>query len=478
MDLFNTTETNHSEEETLFHASAKAVTSSTVSKVFKIMPLTFVMLASVAGNSIVIHAVYADIRMRTATNVLIVSQSVVDLGTSVLVIPFALVSVGCDGWIFGVEFCAANGFFNLYFTQITVLQLVIIAFDRYLVIVKPSYHAINLKDAIKLTSVAWIVSFLGSFPWLPLLTNHVRVEYFHGFYVCAKRYSHPVLGAQLFSVIFVITVFAVLPLFFIFYSYYHINRVIHLNKHRVSPVSLSNAQKMAINVYAKSASTSKTVIGTSLLQVFPACFMMLLDGLQVGRFPDDVKTAAKWIMWCHCAVKPIIYATKSRMWAKTIRKYLLLFPLVSALSRMDLEMAPLSKVADRVKNYRLSRRIHSVEGNENDTTGTLQQTSQERTKKSTWFNDMKNAWQVDEQNDFCEFWNTRIYDTLVSTATGSTATGSDWSGDSFSTENLSNLVFSRRLLGIVITRLLGTEKLQEHDMASVFYYFLSLLSYV
>ncbi|XP_058958061.1 uncharacterized protein [Pocillopora verrucosa] len=301
MDLFNTTETNHSEEETLFHASAKAVTSSTVSKVFKIMPLTFVMLASVAGNSIVIHAVYADIRMRTATNVLIVSQSVVDLGTSVLVIPFALVSVGCDGWIFGVEFCAANGFFNLYFTQITVLQLVIIAFDR------------------------------------------------------------------------------------------------------VSPVSLSNAQKMAINVYAKSASTSKTVIGTSLLQVFPACFMMLLDGLQVGRFPDDVKTAAKWIMWCHCAVKPIIYATKSRMWAKTIRKYLLLFPLVSALSRMDLEMAPLSKVADRVKNYRLSRRIHSVEGNENDTTGTLQQTSQERTKKSTWFNDMKNAWQVDEQNDFCEF---------------------------------------------------------------------------
>lgn len=403
MDIFNTTETNHSEEEILIHTLAGAVTSSTVSKVFKIMPLTLVMLASLVGNSIVVHAIYADIRMRTATNVLIASQSVVDLGTSVLVIPFALVSVGCDGWIFGVEFCAANGFFNLYFTQITVLQLVIIAFDRYLVIVKPSCRAINLTDAIKLTLVAWIVSFLGSFPWLPLLTNHVQVVYFHGFYVCAKRYSHPVLGAQLFCVIFVITVFAVLPLFFIFYSYYRINRVIHLNKHRISPVSLSNAQKMAINVYAKSASTSKIVIGTSLLQVFPACFMMLLDGLQVDPFPNDVKTAAKWIMWCHCAVKPIIYATKSGMWAKTIRKYLLVFPLFSALSRIDLKLASLSKVADRVKKYRLSRRMNSVERKENDTAETLQHNSQERTQRSTWLHSMKNAWQVDEQNDFCEF---------------------------------------------------------------------------
>lgn len=397
---------NYSDGETLFMASDEAVTS-TASKVFKIIPLAVVMLASIAGNSIVVHAVYADIRMQTATNILIVSQSVVDLGTSVLVIPFALISVGYDGWIFGDKFCTANGFFNLYFTQITVLQLVIIAFDRYLVIVKPSRRAIDIKDAMKLTGIAWCVSFLGSFPWLPLLTNRVDVVFFPGFYVCAQRYLHdPMDGLEWFSVVVTITVFAVLPLVLIFYCYYQINKVIHLNRHRVSPVSLSNAQKLAINVYAKSASTSKVVIGTSLLQVFPACFILLLDGLRVGPLPHDLETTAKWIMWCHCVVKPIIYAAKSRVWARTIRSYLVTLPIVSSIIGMDLKMRWFSTFTNRVKAYRLSRRRNTTRRkNVNDRSRDEAKAAQHNTvQRPVWFSNIKQAWQADEQQrDFCAF---------------------------------------------------------------------------
>ena len=49
------------------------------------------------GNAILIYAVYADVRMRTATNMLIASQAIADLGTSILVMPFALISVVADG---------------------------------------------------------------------------------------------------------------------------------------------------------------------------------------------------------------------------------------------------------------------------------------------------------------------------------------------------------------------------------------------
>lgn len=394
-----------SDGEMVFLASyVVGMTSSTASKVFKIIPLALVTLASIVGNSIVIHAVYADVRMQTATNILIVSQSIVDLGTSVLVIPFALISVAYDGWIFGDRFCAANGFFNLYFTQITVLQLIIIAFDRYLVIVKPSYRAIDVKDAMKLTGLAWCVSFIGSFPWLPLLINRVKVVYFPGFYVCAQRFAQPIGGPELFSVAVTIVVFAVLPLVLIFYSYYHINKVIHLNKHRVSPVSLSNAQKLAIDVYAKSASTSKFVIGTSLVQVFPACFTLLLDGLQVGPIPYDFETAVKWIMWCHCLVKPIIYAAKSRMWARIIRRYLVAFPICSSiLGRVVVKMASLSTFANRLKAYRLSRRKNTVRSKENSSTAETN-TSQQSTEKPAWFNNMKQAWQGNgQQDEFCAF---------------------------------------------------------------------------
>ena len=405
MTLLNATGGNYSDEEMFFLATDVAMTSSTASKVLKIIPLALVMLASIAGNSIVIHAVYADIRMQTATNILIVSQSVVDLGTSVLVIPFALISVGYDGWIFGDKFCVANGFFNLYFTQVTVLQLVIIAFDRYLVIVKPSRRAIDIKDAMKLTGIAWCVSFFGSFPLLPLLTNRVEVVFFPGFYVCAQRYlRQPLGGLELFSVIVTIAVFAVLPLVLIFYSYYQINKVIHLNRHRVSPVSLSNAQKLAINVYAKSASTSKVVIGTSLFQVFPACFILLLDGLGVGPFPHDLEITVKWIMWCHCVVKPIIYATKSRVWARIIRSYLVTLPFFSSMIGIGFKVTSFSTVADRVKKYRLSRRRNTarqtnLKGRNQD------KTSEQNTgQRPVWFKNVKQAWQADEQQrDFCAF---------------------------------------------------------------------------
>ncbi|KAL9986460.1 hypothetical protein ACROYT_G000613 [Oculina patagonica] len=406
MALLNATGGNYSDEETLLLASDVMMTS-TASKVFKIIPLAIVMLASIAGNSIVVHAVYADVRMQTATNILIVSQSIVDLGTSVLVIPFALISVGYDGWIFGDKFCAANGFFNLYFTQITVLQLVIIAFDRYQVIVKPSRRAIDIKDAVKLTAIAWCVSFLGSFPWLPLLTNRVDVVFFPGFYVCAHQYLHDTMdGLEWFSVVVTIAIFAVSPLFLIFYCYYQINKVINLNRHRVSPVSLSNAQKLAINVYAKSASTSKVVIGTSLLQVFPACFILLLDGLRVGPIPHDLETATKWIMWCHCIVKPIIYAAKSRVWARAIRSYLVTLPIVSSIIGMDLKMRWFSTFANRVKAYRLSRRRNTarprnVNGRSRDEAKTAQQNTVQR---PVLFSNIKLAWQAEEQKrDFCAF---------------------------------------------------------------------------
>lgn len=405
MTSLNATIGNYSNEEMLSLATDIAMTSSTASKVLKIIPLALVMLASIAGNFIVIHAVYADIRMQTATNILIASQSIVDLGTSVLVIPFALISVGCDGWIFRDKFCASNGFFNLFFTQITVLQLVIIAFDRYLVIVRPSRRAIDIKGAMKLAGIAWCVSFVGSFPWLPLLTDRVEVVFFQGFYVCAQRYvQKPLNGLELFSVTVTIGVFAVLPLVLIFYSYYQINKVIHLNRHRVSPVSLSNAQKLAINVYAKSASTSKVVIGTSLLQVFPACFILLLEGLGVGPFPHDFETAVKWIMWCHCVVKPIIYAAKSRVWARVIRSYLVTLPIFSSLIGMDFKIASFSTLANRVKTYRLSKRRRSAQKNLKGRRSNETKTSQLNTERPAWFSNIKQAWMTDEQQDnFCSF---------------------------------------------------------------------------
>lgn len=406
MAFLNHTGANLSSEEILHLSTGDVTDSSAAAKVLKIIPLAIVMLASIVGNAIVIHAVYLDVRMQTATNMLIVSQSLSDFGTSVLVIPFTLVSVGADGWILGERFCIANSFFNLFFTQVTVLQLAIIAFDRYLVIVKPLLRAIKSRDAIKLVVSAWVVGFFGAFPWLPLLTNYVKVEYFPGFHVCGQRYLHPLGDLALFNLVFLLLVYAVLPLFIILYCYYQIGKVIHRNNQSVSPLALSNSQKLAMNVFASSASTSKIVIGTSLIQVFPACFVMLLDGLQVGDIPYGLETALKWIMWCHCVVKPIIYASKSSMWTEIIRKYLNKFPFCTSIFGIKFNKSSIAMFANRFKQYRLSKRNNekSLESQEESSKGKVQ--SEQKIKEVPWLITAKEAWLANaarEPDDFSAF---------------------------------------------------------------------------
>ena len=402
MNISNHLEDNLSSEMALLNPNNEDV-SSTAAKVFKIIPLFLVMTTSIICNTIVLHAVYADIRMQTATNMLIVSQSLVDFGTSVLVMPVALISVVHDGWVLGENFCIANSFFNLFFTQTTVMQLVIIAFDRYLVIVKPGTRAMKLADAIRLAMLAWGLGFFGAFPWL-LLSNDVKVKYFPGFYTCGQRYQYPLSGLALFIIVSTILLFGMLPLFLIAYCYYQIYKVTRLTRHSVSPLALSNAQMLAINVYAKSTSTSKFVIGTSLIQVFPACFLMLLDGMGVGNIPHSLKVTFKWIMWCHCIVKPMIYASKSP--TNIARKYINKLPLSSSNFRVKLNVATISMFANRMKLYRLSTKRtngHSLE-NKGQISKPSTLTAEQRTGRPTMLITAKPAWIITaEAGEFSAF---------------------------------------------------------------------------
>ena len=408
MASWNHSAKNLSNSELLSLAFDASFASSVTAKVFKILPLTFITLASSIGNAILIYAVYADVRMRTATNMLIASQGIADFGTSILVMPFALVSVVADGWILGEKFCMANAFFNLFFTQTTVLQMTIIAFERYLVIVKPLLREISLLGATGLAASAWGLSFLTALPWLDLTTDQATVEYFEGFYVCGIRYHPPVRGLALIYVTLLILLFAVLPLVFITYSYHHIRKVIRRKNQSVCPMILSNAQKLAIYVYASSALTSKFVIGTSLIQVFPACFLMLLDGLGVGYIPQDLKTGFKWVMWCHCFVKPAIYASKSSAWRKTIRGYLQKFRFCNC--SLLLKANAVFGIYDHCKrNSKLPKGgkvcNNSTEGRKETIQTEIEQRKIQAVEKYIWFFRTKEAWQDHGKRQSIQFSN-------------------------------------------------------------------------
>ena len=292
-------------------------------RALKGIPLGFTIVASIAGNGVLIRAVYSDVRMRTATNIFIFNQSIVDVATTLLVALVALVAVVCDGWLLGDEMCVANAFFNMYFTIITLLNLAVISLDRYFAIARTSHLPIEVakRTALYIAPSVWIVAFLGAFPWAAYLSDGARVEYFPGFYVCGTKYLQPMRNLPLMIFIFSVVIFAVVPLAVVCFSFFYIMKKIRGGRQRVCPATMSNQMRIAIDVYSKSAYTSLFVIITSLVFVFPACITMAIDGLQVVYLNPDFATALKWLMLCHCVVKPAIYATRNRRWSFVLKRY-------------------------------------------------------------------------------------------------------------------------------------------------------------
>jgi hypothetical protein len=282
-------------------------------RVVKVVPLIIIIFTSLVCNGLICRFVFSDRRTLTATNIIVFSQCLADLGTTSLVIPFAAVSVVKEQWVFGHNFCVANNFFNMYFTVVTLLHLSLIALDRYFAVVRMSHHLIQQKAAIWTVVCIWSAAFVFSFPWLPLLSDKVIVGYFPGFYICGQQFLQPI--GRLECGIFVVSCLCCVlcPLCVIIYSFHQISKYIRGKRYRISPTRvLSNAQKLSIDAYAKSAYTALLVNATSIIQVFPACMTMAVDGLQVIEIPRSFETTVKWIMWCHCIVKPMIYAARRR----------------------------------------------------------------------------------------------------------------------------------------------------------------------
>ena len=129
-----------------------------------------VLLATVAGNSLVCAAVYIDRRLRSHTNWFIVSLAVSDLLYGSVSVPFRIaqqatfqqISVqACGLWIWADLACAAA----------SIANLAVISIDRYIKITKPfSYH-------LKMTDKRAFIAIGGVWVYAVLLASFAMVRW-------------------------------------------------------------------------------------------------------------------------------------------------------------------------------------------------------------------------------------------------------------------------------------------------------------
>ncbi|XP_028037016.1 octopamine receptor Oamb-like isoform X1 [Bombyx mandarina] len=128
--------------------------------------LALIDVLVIAGNCLVIAAVLCSSKLRSVTNLFIVSLAVADLLVGVAVLPFSATREVFEVWIFGDVWCSVWLAVDVWMCTASILNLCAISLDRYVAVTRPvSYPSImSRKRAKALIAGLWVLSFVICFP--------------------------------------------------------------------------------------------------------------------------------------------------------------------------------------------------------------------------------------------------------------------------------------------------------------------------
>lgn len=140
--------------------------------------LTFFALTTVIGNMLVIIAVGRERYLRTVTNYFIMSLALADLIIGAVVMPFSItLEMTNQFWFFGADWCDVWHSFDVLASTASILNLMVIALDRYWAITDPIAYPSKMSTgrAFVLIALVWICSAAISFPailWWRAVSMH------------------------------------------------------------------------------------------------------------------------------------------------------------------------------------------------------------------------------------------------------------------------------------------------------------------
>lgn len=123
-------------------------------------------ITGLLGNFLVIYAFCRSRSLRTPSNIFIINLAVTDLLMCLTQTPIFFINSMHKHWIFGKKGCELYAFCGALFGICSMMTLMVIAVDRYVVITRPlaSLGVMSRKKAFTTVAVAWLYSTGWSLP--------------------------------------------------------------------------------------------------------------------------------------------------------------------------------------------------------------------------------------------------------------------------------------------------------------------------
>ncbi|XP_063699713.1 octopamine receptor [Culicoides brevitarsis] len=132
-----------------------------------VLILSFIIIFTVTGNILVILSVFTYRPLKTVQNFFIVSLAVADIFVASLVLPLNVAYLVIGRWEFGIHVCKFWLTADVMCCTASILNLCVIALDRFWAISKPLDYKRTLELVLSMIVSVWVLSLLISSP--PLL---------------------------------------------------------------------------------------------------------------------------------------------------------------------------------------------------------------------------------------------------------------------------------------------------------------------
>ncbi|ESP01968.1 hypothetical protein LOTGIDRAFT_111574 [Lottia gigantea] len=152
------------------------------------IPYAAVFLLSVLGNFLVILTLVRHKKMRTITNVYLLNLAVSDLLLAVFCMPFTLIPLLLQDFIFGDVICVLIRYLQSVSVTVSCYTLVAISLERYYAICQPlqSRRWQTLYHSYRVLAFIWI---LGLSITIPIAVFTKRLQVSTGAYACREIWS-------------------------------------------------------------------------------------------------------------------------------------------------------------------------------------------------------------------------------------------------------------------------------------------------
>ncbi|XP_028411193.1 G-protein coupled receptor 161-like [Dendronephthya gigantea] len=212
-------------------------TRNATQKSLQALAMSLILILTIVSNGSVVLVLLKSFSIKNVPNMLLFFLTAINLAIGIVNMPFAVISIANDGWLFGSVWCEISGFLCQFLTATSNVMVTVVAIYRYQAIANTFSAQITYRGAKWITAFAWFYSLAFTVP--PILGwNSYQYSSAKGF--CTLSWQDGGAG-MVYTVVFIISCFT-LPFVAIVFMYVRIGVITRYNSKtiRTNPTSSSS----------------------------------------------------------------------------------------------------------------------------------------------------------------------------------------------------------------------------------------------